>query len=254
MDYKESNYTKLTVQNLFPPLLQDRRSFIKTMVIGGLTLTVGGIIVPRAVAQTDRANRPQYSMILVDFNKCTGCRTCETVCAQYNHKTVVDGEELLGLGNPYLANIRVYSFNPDADVPIVCVMCQDNPCIEACPVEPDEQGRKALYRDPETLAIKADPDRCIACGACAEACKTERVGAIIPNRETDMPERMCTLCDGDPQCVKYCPYGALSYIVGGIDGRHYGVPPEEIAEELILRWYGVKSGQDARALQKGGGL
>ena len=247
MNDNQSNATEWTVGEQVPPPLQGRRSFIKTMVIGGLGVTVGGIVIPRAIAQTDRAERPQYSMILVDFNKCTGCRTCETVCAQYNHKTVVDGEELLGLGNPYLANIRVYSFNPDVDVPVVCVMCRDNPCIEACPVEPDEEGRRALYRDPKTLAIKNDPDRCIACGSCTEACRTQRVGVILPNRETNRPERMCTLCDGDPQCVKYCPYGALSHVVGGMDGRHFGMPPEKIAEDLIRRWYGHQD-------QRGGGI
>jgi carbon-monoxide dehydrogenase iron sulfur subunit len=239
MNHKEASSSEMTVRELFPMPLQDRRSFIRTMVIGGLTLTVGGLIIPRKAIS---AERPQYSMIVVDFNKCTGCRTCETVCAQYNHRVTVDGEELWGLGNPHLANIRVYPFNPDADVPIVCTMCRDNPCIEACPVDPDEEGRKALYRDPKTLAIRSDPDRCIACGSCAEACQTKRVGAIIPNKETDQPERMCTLCDGDPQCVKYCPYGALSHVVGGTDGRYYAMPADKIAEELILRWYGSQKG------------
>ncbi|NIO29769.1 MAG: 4Fe-4S dicluster domain-containing protein [Candidatus Latescibacteria bacterium] len=214
------------------------------MVIGGLTITVGGVVIPRLRFGVAHAESPQFSMILVDFNKCTGCRTCETVCGQYNHKAVVNGEQLLGLGNPYLSNIRVYSFNPDVDVPIVCVMCRDNPCIEACPVEEDEDGRRALYRDPKTLAIKNDPERCITCGACAEACRTQRVEAIVPNPKTNRPERMCTLCDGDPQCVKYCPYGALDHIVGGyIGGSHYGLPAEKIAKELIERWYGVKLGK-----------
>ena len=103
------NREELTeIQELIPSLLQDRRSFIKTIVAGGLTLTVGGIVVPRAAAG---AECPQYSMMLVDFNKCTGCRICETVCAQYNHKAIVDGEELPGLGNPYLANIRESKMN-----------------------------------------------------------------------------------------------------------------------------------------------
>ena len=230
--------TELTVRELVPRPLQDRRSFLKTMVIGGVAVTVGGLLIEKLGAQTE----PQYSMILVDFNACTGCRTCETVCSAYNHKTVVDGEVMNGLGNPYLANIRVYPFNPDADVPVVCVMCRDNPCIEACPVAPDEEGRRALYRDPKTLAITCDEERCVACGSCAEACRTERVAAILPNPQTNRPERMCTLCGGDPQCVKYCPYGALSHIVGGwIDGSHYGVRAEQIAEELIQRWYGPQT-------------
>ena len=242
----ESTEPKLTLKELVPSPLQDRRAFIRTMAVGGLTVTFGGLIIPRLAAQTRGSRGPQYSMILVDFNKCTGCRTCEAVCAQYNHKVTIEGEELPGLGNPHLANIRVYQFNPDVDVPVVCVMCRDNPCIEACPVEEDEQGRRALYRDEETLAIRCDTDRCIACGSCAEACRTQRVGAIIPDRATNRPERMCTLCGGDPQCVKHCPYGALSHIVGGFDGKHYGVGPEVIAEELMLRWYGQPASEGVK--------
>jgi len=87
------------------------------------------------------------------------------------------------------------------------------------------------------LAIKNDLARCIGCQSCADACRAKRVGAIIPNPQTGNPERMCTLCNGDPQCVKYCPYGALSYVVGQIDGRHYGLSPEKIAERLTELWY-----------------
>jgi carbon-monoxide dehydrogenase iron sulfur subunit len=232
------NEPKLTVRELAPPVLQDRRSFLKTIALGGATMTVGGLFFLRKAYGEARTQKPEYSMILVDFNKCTGCRTCEAVCAQYNHKAKVDGEELWGLGNPHLSNIRVYPFNPDVDVPIVCVMCSDNPCMDACPVEPDRDGRRAIYRHPETLAIKSDPERCIGCGACAEACREKRVEAIISDPVTNRPERMCTLCDGDPQCVKYCPYGALSHVVGGLDGIHYGLSAEKIAEELTIRWYG----------------
>ena len=240
MSNKRTNSSKLTIRELAHPILQDRRSFIKTMMVGGVTVTIGGSLIPSALAQ-DKSKLPQYSMILVDFNKCTGCRTCETACAQYNNKVEVDGIQVSGLGNPNLANIRVFSFNPDVDVPVVCVMCRDNPCIEACPVEPDEEKRKALHRDPQTLAIKCNYERCIACGSCAEACKTQRVSAIIPNPQTNQPERMCTLCDSDPQCVKYCPYGALTHIVGGwVTSKHHALTAEKIAEELALRWYGTQ--------------
>jgi Fe-S-cluster-containing hydrogenase component 2 len=220
-----------------PPLVESRRGFIKTMVLAGTSMTIG-IIQPSALWSQSRRGRPRHSMILVDFNKCTGCRTCEAVCAQFNHQMEIAGERVWGLGNPSLANIRVVPFNPDVDVPVVCVMCKDNPCIEACPVEADEQGRKALYRDPKTLAITCNKERCISCGSCAEACSEKRVAAIIPNAATKQPERMCTLCNGDPQCVKYCPYGALTYIEGGLGGEHYGLPAEQIAEDLIKRWYG----------------
>ena len=227
-----------TLRDHISPRLHDRRSFIKTLVVGGVTLSFGGSVV--RVLSAAEGGAAGYSMILVDFNKCTGCRTCEAVCAQYNHKTVVDGEELPGLGNPYLSNIRAHRFNPDVDVPVVCAMCPDNPCIEACPVEPDEKGRRALYRDPETLAVKNDIERCIGCGSCAAACEAERAGVITPNPETNKPERICTLCDGDPQCVKYCPGGALSLVAVDADAKGYARPPEQVAEELIRQWYSVE--------------
>jgi aldehyde:ferredoxin oxidoreductase len=65
-------------------------------------------------------------MILVDYSRCTGCRTCETVCSAYNHPKRFNAELLNGAGNPYLSNIKVYGFNPDVDVPTVCAMCPDN--------------------------------------------------------------------------------------------------------------------------------
>lgn len=230
-----------------PPPLENRRSFLKKVLMGGSAVMVGAWFPNILTSQTGQ-KKPEFSMILVDFDRCTGCRTCETVCAQYNHRVAVGGEEMWGLGNPHYANIRVYPYNPDVDVPVVCVMCRDNPCIAACPVEPDQEGRKALYRDPDTLAIRCNESRCIACGSCAEACRDQRVNAIIPNPATNRPERMCTLCDGDPQCVKYCPYGALTHIKGGLDGRHYGVSADQIATELIRRWYG-NIGEELRRIR-----
>ena len=90
------------------------------------------------------------------------CRTCEAVCSAYNHKVNLEGELLDGLGNPALSNIKVWHYNPDVDVPITCFLCDDNPCIEACPTTPDLiTGRKALYRDDDLYIIKNNKDRCL---------------------------------------------------------------------------------------------
>lgn len=237
----QTDQAERVTRSHLPLPVQDRRRFVKTVVVGSLAWSARGLL-----ARGDQTGAAPFSRIVVDFDKCTGCRTCEAVCAAYNHKVTVGGEVLLGLGNPRLSNIRVSHFNPDVDVPSVCVMCGDSPCIEICPVEPDKHGHRALYRDPKTSAIKNDPDRCIKCGACAKVCAAERAGAIVPNPGTNLPERMCTLCDGDPQCVKHCPYGALRWDVGGLDGKNYALPAERIAEGLTERWYGP----DAR---KGGG-
>lgn len=213
-----------------------RRKFIQTIALGGGALFLSNSWGIFSVAHAGEG-KTEYTMILVDYNKCTGCRTCETVCSAYNHPKEVSGELLNGAGNPYLSNIKVYGFNPDVDVPAVCAMCPDNPCIEACPVDPDPAtGRRALYRDSKTLAITNDPDRCIGCGSCAEAC---RVGVIVPHPETAKPERMCTLCNGEPQCVKYCPFGALSQVKVDTSLKFYAMKPDQIAEKLIDEWYGV---------------
>jgi len=180
----------------------------------------------------------KYTMVLVDYSKCTGCRTCETVCSAQNHKVSVNGASLNGLGNPSLSNIKVYQFVPEVDVPRVCAMCPDNPCIAACPVDPDPKtGRRALYRHETTGAITNDSARCIGCGSCAEAC---RVGVITPSSETNMPERMCTLCGGDPQCVKQCPFGALAQVDVDVSRDMYAMRPEQIAELLTKQWYSAK--------------
>lgn len=176
--------------------------------------------------------------IVVDFKKCAGCRTCETACAAFNHKDIVDGEEMNSLGNPYYSNIKVYHFNPDVDIPSTCAVCPDAPCIEACPVAPDLfTGRKALYREEDNMTIKNDTERCLGCQQCAKACEELRAGVIHPNPETKMPERMCRLCDGDPQCVKYCPYDALKYLEVDENRDLENLAPSKIAEKLIEEYY-----------------
>jgi len=217
-----------------------RRDFLRNVALGtGATLLFSNF----SLVTWHIDEKGILKGIVVDYDKCTGCRTCATACSASNHRVLIDGEEVPGLGNPWLANIRVHRFNPDVDVPNVCQMCPDAPCIAACPVEPDPgTGRKALYRDEEQHTIKCDTDRCIGCSSCAITCATERAGVIIPNPETGSPERMCTLCNGDPQCVKACPYGALSLVEVDTKREFYGMSPHEIASELMKKYY--KTGQE----------
>lgn len=216
-----------------------RRAFIKSVGLGGSAVVLLGQFGVHSVAWALSGN-PELKMVLVDYTKCTGCRTCETACSAQNRPVSIAGRKLPGLGNPRFANIRVHSFNPDVDVPSVCAMCSDTPCVKACPVNPDaKSGRRALYRDQATHTIHNDPVRCIGCQSCAKACAGQRTGVITPNPATGKPERMCTLCGGDPQCVKRCPFGAISYVEVRSDRKFYGLGPEKIAAELAKGWYGT---------------
>ncbi len=220
-----------------------RRDFIKNVTVVGfgtvfLTSSFGYAM---QAASKAAGGKQEYSMILADYSKCTGCRTCETACSSFNRKQNVKGELLPGPGNPYYSNIKIANYNPDADIPVVCALCPDTPCVSVCPVKPDAKtGKKALYRDEKTGAIKNDRDRCTGCGDCAKTCGTKKTGVIISNPETGKPEGICTLCDGDPQCVKTCPFGALSFAKIDPSKEFYGMNPDKIAKELIKRWYNTE--------------
>jgi len=169
-----------------------RKDFLKNAFFGSTALFMfGNLGILRLYADSEK-KASSYSMIVVDYKKCTGCRTCEAVCSAYNHKVRVNDEILPGLGNPHYSNIRVYNYNPDMDIPVTCALCTDNPCIEACPVEPDEKtGNRALYRDKKTGAIKNDLKRCIGCGNCASKCTEKaismvRVANVKPPKKRDL--------------------------------------------------------------------
>ncbi len=211
-----------------------RRKFLKDVAIGGATLIFGDFALVSFGFSKDKKS---FHMIVVNYNRCAGCRTCETVCSAFNHQLNIDGKKVLGIGNPFLSNIRVYSYNPDFFVPNVCQFCDDTPCVNACPAPKDSKGRKALYKDEKLGNIVNDPKRCLRCGNCARACKKFGAGVIIPNPETNRPERMCTLCGGDPQCVKECPYGALQFITGKMRPKYYKMSPDRIAEDYIKELY-----------------
>ena len=107
-------------------------------------------------------------------------------------------------------------------------------------IEPDPKtGRRALYRDETTHTIHNDASRCIGCGSCAEACAGQRTGVIHIDSATERPQGICTLCGGDPQCVKWCPFEALSYVEVRADRKFYSLGPEKIAAELAMKWYGT---------------
>jgi len=219
--------------------LHSRRAFVRNVAAGAGALAMFrgiGLIAARVSGPST------VKAIFVDFTRCTGCRTCETVCSSVNNRVNVAGTVMNGLGNPERSNIRVWHYNPDVDVPVTCFLCDDAPCIQACPIEQDPRtGRRALYRDPDLHTIKCDYDRCIGCGSCADACAATRGGIIAQNRGTGKPERICTLCDGDPACVRYCPYGALSFREYDLGDDLRNRTPDQIAESLIRLFYETES-------------
>ena len=93
--------------------------------------------------------------------------------------------------------------------PKVCFQCQDPKCMTACTFG-------AMYVDEKTGARCIDEEKCKEkCNGskpCIEACGSY----FDPPRIVFNPERKvalsCDLCEGDPQCVKWCSNGTLKYV------------------------------------------
>ncbi|MHA1667914.1 MAG: 4Fe-4S dicluster domain-containing protein [Candidatus Heimdallarchaeaceae archaeon] len=128
--------------------------------------------------------------IYVQKEKCNGCRICELRCS-FEHE---------GVFSPTLSRIRIIKKEIEGiAIPRTCILC--GKCEAVCP-------ERAIVFSPKTGAIEVIEEKCTACGECVKVCPLSVI-KIHPQRNVAFT---CDLCDGDPQCVKYCPEEALHYI------------------------------------------
>ncbi|MCZ7663003.1 MAG: 4Fe-4S dicluster domain-containing protein [Thermoleophilia bacterium] len=130
-------------------------------------------------------------VLMVDPEKCDGCLLCVVGCS-VAHTGAFELER---------AHITVYRADDDVFVPLSCHHCETPSCVEACPT-------KACHRDEESRRVIIDDSRCIGCKTCAVACP-------FGHAHYDPIARVstkCDYCDGEPQCVKLCEPGALTYV------------------------------------------
>ena len=134
-------------------------------------------------------------ILSIDYQKCTGCRLCELVCA-VSHD---------GVSNPMRSRIRVMKWEHEGlYIPTSCQQCEDAPCLNVCPV-------KAISRDEDFQYVKVDYDICIGCRSCVAVCP---FGAMSYNTK-DQKVFKCDLCEGDPQCVRFCDRKAVDFVASG---------------------------------------
>ena len=118
--------------------------------------------------------------------RCTGCRTCELVCALARY-----GEQ-----NPKKGALRIHGEFPAPGVYRVDLCTQCGVCAEECP-------SGAIMMDEAVDGLRIDPELCTDCGVCVDACP---FGVIFTHRTLSTPIK-CDLC-GD--CVAICPRDVLS--------------------------------------------
>lgn len=146
--------------------------------------------------------------IMVDLDRCIGCKTCIVACRNANGLT--DHEALPGQMPHYLRveSAREGSF-PDLKFStwvIPCQHCKNAQCIKAC-----DAG--AIAKDPVTGIVTINADQCDGSKACMEACPYD----VIQFDELNGHAHKCDLC-GDrismgesPACVSACLTDALRF-------------------------------------------
>lgn len=131
-------------------------------------------------------------ILVVDHEKCTGCRLCEMVCSVKH----------TGMSNPSRSRIHVIKWPMEGfELPMLCQQCEEAPCIAVCP-------KDALSRDPALGRVTLNYDLCIGCKMCVIACPFGGMGIDTVARQVIK----CDLCDGDPACVRFCDPGALQFV------------------------------------------
>lgn len=163
----------------------------------------------------------RYGMV-INLDRCVGCAACAIGCTVQHGLPKDDrwsGVRQLMRGTfPDLVSI---------DLPTLCMHCKKPLCIAAC-------GQNATYQRDDGIVL-VDPEKCIGCGACAEACPYDArhtVDAVASNHAeggpTPFEEHMfgahvekttekCTFCAdrvdaGElPVCVKTCVSNARTF-------------------------------------------
>lgn len=143
------------------------------------------------MATSKQTTTTERKFVAADFEKCTGCGVCELVCALEREKVF----------DPRCSRIKILRLYQLINMPVVCRLCEDAPCVTACP-------RDALRQSEETGVIMVDGEKCDSCGWCIEACP---YGAITLHPEKKIV-MICDLCEGQPQCVEWCPEDALDLV------------------------------------------
>lgn len=149
--------------------------------------------------------------ILLDLDRCVGCKTCAAACYHSHHEM------------PIVQHARVAA----GALPLLCRQCEVAPCVDACP-------SGALQREPSGV-VKRSLLLCWGCRSCILACPF----GVLPSDLTRHAAAKCDLCEdltsagGRPRCVAACPAGALNFVA-----------PDEVPEQDLQLIGGRATGRN----------
>ncbi len=144
-------------------------------------------------------------MIIVNEERCMGCKSCVLQCA-LAHSDAGSLAEALNAETPPQSRIYVEP-SGKFGMPLQCRHCEDAPCIRVCPTE-------AIKRLSPESPVLLDPDSCIGCRFCLIVCP---FGVIDVSRNGKAMIK-CDMCiertevGEEPACVVACPTGACQFV------------------------------------------
>ncbi len=142
--------------------------------------------------------------ILVNYEKCLGCRSCEIACAVAHSQSKTLVGAILNNEKP-LKRIFVNQVK-DKKIPLSCRHCEEAPCIDACIAG-------AMHRTSEGIVTnEGGMHECTGCWMCVMVCPYGVIRSLSDRRKAVKCDRACFDETDEPACVRACPTGALSYV------------------------------------------
>ena len=189
---------------------QTRRRFLREVAAaagGGCLLALGaGLWARQASALPAQAIRPPGALAEDDFlAACVRCGLCVRDCP-YNTLKLSDLGDPVATGTPYFTA---------RDIP--CEMCEDIPCVKACPTGALDRELTDITQARMGLAALVDQENCLnflglRCDVCYRVCPVIDKAITLETRHNPRSDRHALLlptvhsdaCTGCGKCEKSC--------------------------------------------------
>ncbi len=127
--------------------------------------------------------------------RCIGCKKCVRACAL----------EHGGVFRPEASRVQVFTWKDEAgrsSASMQCQQCADAECVKVCPTGAMRHGPAGSH------LVEFDPEACIDCRLCVEACSF----GCVHFDEVACEIAKCDTCSGHPKCVEACPKQAVEFL------------------------------------------
>ncbi|MBZ0143396.1 MAG: ferredoxin-type protein NapG [Rhodocyclaceae bacterium] len=210
-----------------------RRQFLidaARMACGVGLLGVGiGLYARQAQALPPLAIRPPGALKEGDFlGACIRCGLCVRDCP-YDILSLATPEEPVATGTPYFVARQ-----------LPCEMCEDIPCVKACPTGALDHALTDINKSKMGLAVLVDQENCLnflglRCDICYRVCPAidkaitleQQLNARTGKHALFIPTVHSEACTGCGKCEKACPLEVAAIkvypveLAKGEPGKHY---------------------------------